>query len=113
MRLPTSIIIIIIIGFIVGTDVRAATNDLPSAVLTLPKSDSTSRMDSILIPGIGQTNTPGIALHVKGTNIYTMQILKPNPDAKFCLQIAKPAEGTNYVIAEKGTNYGIVFQTNR
>lgn len=98
MRHHTAIITAVIFGVIVGTVAGAATNDFPSAVLSLPKSDSTGRLDSSLLPGVGRTNTPAIVLQGTTTQKYSMRILKPSQGTNYCLRVVRPAEGTNYVI---------------
>jgi hypothetical protein len=98
MRHHAAIITTFILGVIVGTVAGAATNDFPSAVLSLPKSDSAGRLDSSLLPSAGHTNTPAIVLQGTATPNYSMRILKPNPGTNYCLRVVRPAEGTNYVI---------------
>jgi len=98
MKHRTAIITAVISGVIVGTVAGAATNDFPSAVLSLPKSDSVGRLDSSLLPSAGRTNTPAIVLQGTATTKYSMQILKPSQGTNYCLRVVRPAEGTNYVI---------------
>jgi hypothetical protein len=103
MRHHVAIITMFILGVIVGTVAGAATNDFPSAVLSLPKSDSAGWFDSSLLPSTGRTNapvivTPAIVSQGTATTNYTMRILKPNAGTNYCLRVVRPAEGTNYVI---------------
>jgi hypothetical protein len=111
MRHQAAIITTFIFGVIVGTVAGAATNDFSSAVLSLPKSDTASWLDSSLPPIAGRTNTPAIVLHDKATTNYTMQILTPSEGTNYCLRVVRPAEGTNYCLRvirpTEGTNYGI------
>jgi hypothetical protein len=116
MRHRTAIITAVISSVFVVTVAGAATNDFPSAVLSLPKSDSAGRLESSLLPNTGSTNTsvivtPAIVLQSTTTTNYTMRILKPNEGTNYCLQVVRPAEGTNYCLRvirpTEGTNYGI------
>jgi hypothetical protein len=98
MRHHAAIITTFVLGIIVGSVAEAATNDFPSAVLALPKSDSTFRLDSSLLPSVGRTSPPAVVLQGTATTNYSMQILKPSQGTNYCLRVVKPAEGTNYVI---------------
>jgi hypothetical protein len=76
----------------------AATNNISTGVLVLPKSQVIGKLDPSLHLDIGHTNLPVIALKSPSETKYSMQVVTPNSGTNYCLQVREPNEGTNYFI---------------
>jgi hypothetical protein len=67
-------------------------------MLSLPPGFSSTNQLG-LDPGIlNETNAALSGLSSRSRPQYSLQILRPNREMDYCLEIGKPSEGTNYVI---------------